>query len=188
MILLGDSYEILKTLPDNHVNAVITDYVYGTEFPFEELQRVCSGNIITFCSDKDYPFEPDERAYWIKTPSTKNYSKHLGRFVEHIFIHRGKHGVFNKGLHWSQYTGVYTDLVEEPSGHQWQKPISLMSRLVRIYTRVGDVVLDPFCGSGQTLKACLMNLRTPIGIDVDPYWVNYCKATTYLTHKEGENG
>lgn len=174
MIVLADTYEWTKTQLSNSVDAVITDYVYGTEFP-DDLFRICSGNIITFCSDQDYPFKPDERAYWIKTPSTKNYSKHIGRFVEHIFIHRGQTNVFNAGLHWSQYTGVYTDLVEEPSGHQWQKPISLMERLVKIYTRPSDLVLDPFCGSGQTLRACKNLGRQFIGIDIDKKWTDYCQ-------------
>lgn len=169
-----DSIEWMKSQPDKSVDHVITDFVYGTTFPFNDLVRIIKGNIITFCSDKDYPFEPSERAYWIKTPSTKNYSKHIGRFVEHIFIHR-EGNTFNKELHWSQYTGVYTDLVEEPSGHQWQKPISLMERIVKIYTNVGDTVLDPFCGSGQTLKACKNLERKFIGIDIDKKWSDYCK-------------
>lgn len=175
MIVHADSYEYLKTMSNQSVNAVITDYVYGTVFPFEELKRVCTGNIITFCSDQDYPFKPDERAYWIKTPSTKNYSRHLGRFVENIFIHRAEHGVFNTGLHWSNYTGVYTDLVEDQAGHQWRKPLSLVERLVKIYTRQGDVVLDPFMGSGVTIEACMRHLRAPIGIDIDIQWVEYAK-------------
>jgi DNA modification methylase len=172
MILLSDTYEWVKEQPDDSVDAVITDYVYGTEFP-TDLFRISRGHVITFCSQEDWPFDPDERAYWIKTPSTKNYSRHLGRFVEHIFIKR-KGDVFNNGLHWSNYTGVYTDLVEEANGHQWVKPLSLMERLVKIYTRPGDLVLDPFCGSGRTLQACMNTGRRAFGIDIDSKWVDYC--------------
>lgn len=174
MIICADAYQWLSEQPDASVDAIITDYVYGSEFPWEAF-RVCKGNIITFCAQEDRPFDPDERAYWIKTPSTKNYSKHLGRFVEHIYIHRGERGVFNAGLHWSQYTGVYTDLVENPNGHQWVKPLSLMERLVKIYTRPGDLVLDPFCGSGRTLQACANQGRRYIGVDIEQKWVDYCK-------------
>lgn len=171
-IILADTYEWVKRQRKNSFDAIITDYVYGTEFP-HKLFEICNGNIITFCSDRDYPFRPDERAYWIKTPSTKNYSKHLGRFVEHIFIHRGQ--TFNKGLHWSNYTAVYTDLVDRQDGHQWMKPLSLMERLVKIYTKPGDLVLDPFCGSGRTLQACKNLNRQFVGIDIDNKWVKYCK-------------
>lgn len=174
MIINTDSYLWLEERLDKSVDHIITDFVYLTQFPFLESVRVCNGNIITFCSDKDFPFEPTERAYWIKTPSTKNYSKHLGRFVEHIFIYR-QGDTFNNNLHWSQYTGVYTDLVEEPNGHQWQKPYSLIERLVKLYTRPGDLVLDPFCGSGIVLKACKNLGRRYIGIDIDKKWSDYCE-------------
>ena len=173
-LICADSYDWMLWQKEGSIDAIITDYPYGNKFPVGSL-LVCKGNVITFCSDTDYPFEPTERAYWIKTPSTKNYSKHIGRFVEHIFIFRGEKSVFNKGLHWSQYTGVYTDLVEEPNGHQYQKPLSLMERLIKIYTNEGDLVLDPFCGSGQTLRACKNLGRRFIGIDIDPKWIEYCK-------------
>lgn len=174
-LICANAYEWLKTAPDQSVDHVITDYVYETVFPLSDLVRVTKGNIITFCSAEDYPFIPHERAYWIKTPSTKNYSKHIGRFVEHIFIYR-QGNTFNKGLHWSQYTGVYTDLVEEPSGHQWQKPMSLMERLVKIYTQPGETILDPFCGSGTTLRAAARHGRDSIGIDIDLGWIEYCES------------
>lgn len=171
MIHCADTYEWIKEQPDQSFDHLITDYPYGTEFPFEDALRVVKGNIITFCSDTDFPFKPHERAYWIKTPSTKNYTNHLGRFVEHIFIYRqGK--TFNR-LHWSQMTGVYTDLVEDAEGHQWRKPLSLMERLVRIYSNPGDLILDPFCGSGTTIEASIKRGRKAVGVDIDKKWVDY---------------
>lgn len=170
-LLNKDSYEWLKTRPDKSIDHMITDFVYGCEFPFEDAIRVCRGNVITFCAQEDEPFKPTERAYWIKTPSTKNYIKRLGRFVEKIYIYR-QGDTFNC-LHWSQMTGVYTDLVVDKEGHQWRKPLSLMERLVRIYTNEGDTVLDPFMGSGPTIEACINLNRNCIGIDIDHYWVQY---------------
>lgn len=172
-VLHSDAWEWMKAQPDKSIDHIITDYVYGTYFDVDECKRICKGNILTFCASEDYPFVPDEKAYWIKTPSTKNYSKHLGRFVEQIFIVR--QGETFNCLHWSQMTGVYTDLVIEKSGHQWRKPLSLIERLVRVYTNDGDLVLDPFVGSGRTLEACINLKRNAIGIDNDPQWVEFCK-------------
>jgi DNA modification methylase len=177
MIIHADCYEWAKEQPDKSIDHIITDYEYGQFFPFAEFVRICRGTILTFCSDKDDPLEGNrtEIAYWIKTPSTKNTVKHLSRFVEQIHIFRqSEYDVFNTDLHWSNYTGVYTDVVEE-KGWLWKKPLSLMERLVRIYTSKGDIVVDPYCGSGTTLQACYNHGRSYIGIDIDWKWVDYCK-------------
>lgn len=47
----------------------------------------------------------------------------------------------------------------------WQKPIELMNRLLLPFTDVGDLILDPFCGSGTTLDWCYQNNRHGIGIE-----------------------
>ena len=112
MLLHGNSLEILKKFEDKSVDHIVTDFPYNDEFPFDDAVRICKGNIITFCYPDKQPFVPDEIAFWIKTPSTKNYTRHIGRFVEAILIIR-QGNTFNKGLHWSQYTGVYNDLVVE---------------------------------------------------------------------------
>jgi site-specific DNA-methyltransferase (adenine-specific) len=52
--------------------------------------------------------------------------------------------------------------------HPTQKPIGLMMKLVEQFTDPGDVVLDPFCGSGTTGIACLRLGRRFIGIERDP--------------------
>lgn len=177
MIIHADCLDWAKQQPDKSIDHIITDYEYGTVFPFVEFLRICRGTILTFCSEKDDPLEGNrtEIAYWIKTPSTKNTVKHLSRFVEQIHIFRqDDYDVFNTNLHWSNYTGVYTDLVEE-KGWIWKKPLSLMERLVRIFTNPGDVVADPYCGYGTTLQACYNHGRSYIGIDTDIKRVDYCK-------------
>lgn len=180
MILQADTLEWVKFQSDKSVDHIITDYEYGTEFPMSEFVRICRGTIMTFCSELDRPFGdvfiPDKKAYWIKTPSTKNNRKEISSFVEEIHIlYSPLYRIFNSGLHWSNYTGVYTDLVEE-KGWYWKKPLSLMERLVRIYTNPGDTVLDPYMGRGTTLEACKKWGRNYIGIDIDPEKVEYVKG------------
>ena len=50
-------------------------------------------------------------------------------------------------------------------------PIELPERLIHLYTYEGDVVLDPFCGSGTTLVAAARTGRHGIGVDTDPEYV-----------------
>jgi site-specific DNA-methyltransferase (adenine-specific) len=54
----------------------------------------------------------------------------------------------------------------ERAGYPTQKPILLLDRIIEISTNEGDVVLDPFCGSGTTLIAAKLRNRQYIGIDI----------------------
>lgn len=57
---------------------------------------------------------------------------------------------------------------KERVGFPTQKPFLLMKRIIEIATGEGDIVLDPFCGSGSTLVAAQLLGRNSIGIDIDP--------------------
>lgn len=55
----------------------------------------------------------------------------------------------------------------ERTGYPTQKPLALLERIVAASSNAGDVVLDPFCGSGTTLVAAQALGRRFIGIDVN---------------------
>ncbi len=55
---------------------------------------------------------------------------------------------------------------KERTGYPTQKPVLLLERIIDISTDAGDLVLDPFCGSGTTLVAAKLLGRSCIGIDI----------------------
>ena len=55
---------------------------------------------------------------------------------------------------------------KDRTGYPTQKPIALLDRIVKASSNIGDTVLDPFCGSGTTLKAAQDLERKYIGIDI----------------------
>jgi DNA modification methylase len=55
--------------------------------------------------------------------------------------------------------------IEDRTAHPTQKPLETVSRLVMLLTDPGDLVLDPFLGSGTTAVACKQLGRTCIGIE-----------------------
>jgi site-specific DNA-methyltransferase (adenine-specific) len=56
-------------------------------------------------------------------------------------------------------------------GHPAPFPIELPRRLIELYTYKGDVVLDPFMGSGSTAVAAVRTGRHYVGYDTDPEYV-----------------
>jgi DNA modification methylase len=55
-------------------------------------------------------------------------------------------------------------------------PVELPERFIRLYTYVGDVVLDPFLGSGSTAVAAARTGRRYVGYDTDPEYVAIAEA------------
>ena len=73
-------------------------------------------------------------------------------------------------------------------GHPAPFPLELPARLIQLYTFAGDVVLDPFMGSGTTALAALQAGRRYVGYDTSEAYVNACataprrRATTVGAH------
>lgn len=76
----------------------------------------------------------------------------------------GSHGVFivNKGG-------------DPRTGHQTQKPLALMEILVRLFSAKGEIILDPFAGSGTTGVAALRLGRRFLGWEFNPEYVQVAR-------------
>lgn len=67
------------------------------------------------------------------------------------------------------------------NGHPAPFPLELATRLVKMFSFVGDIVVDPFCGSGTTMLAAINTNRNSIGVETEAY---YCTNT--LTRLESK--
>lgn len=61
--------------------------------------------------------------------------------------------------------------VSKEKNHPCPVPVELMERIIKMTTKEGDTVLDPFIGSGTTAIACLNTNRNFIGFEIDS---EYC--------------
>jgi site-specific DNA-methyltransferase (adenine-specific) len=64
---------------------------------------------------------------------------------------------------------VWTDIpgASTRGGHPAPYPIALAERLIRLFSFAGDVVLDPFAGTGSTSVAAISSGRNSIGVEVE---------------------
>lgn len=76
--------------------------------------------------------------------------------------------VFN----WFQWEKDGKDI---PKIHPAQKPVAVLKRLIEIFTDPGDVVIDPCCGSGSTLRAAMELGRSAYGFEIDRNFYNRAK-------------
>jgi hypothetical protein len=178
-LIQGDCLDILPTL--GKVDAVITDPPYGvnaarwdTEAPYDVLPSLLilsRGVVLWFGAAPrlrtdllSFVASPDRILIWHVTFSLAGTAAH-GMYYRY-------HPIYAWQLPKTQ-DGVSQDVISIPQDghngwfHPGTKPLDLMVRLVGM-TQPGDLVLDPFMGSGTTGVACVRTGRKFIGIEIDP--------------------
>lgn len=70
------------------------------------------------------------------------------------------------------YTAPQYNSKTDKQVHPAQKPSLLMERLILLSSNIGDIVLDPFCGSGTTCLAAKNNNRQFIGFEISQEYCN----------------
>jgi len=75
-------------------------------------------------------------------------------------------------IEWTNGVWNFSGESKNKIGHPTPFPIELPKRCIKLFSYVGDNVLDPFLGSGTTLVACLLTERTGIGVEINR---EYCE-------------
>lgn len=73
-----------------------------------------------------------------------------------------------------------------PKIHPSQKPVKLLKRLIETFTDEGDVVIDPCCGSGTTLRACMELNRHSYGFEIDRTFYERAKNEMLVDETDGQ--
>ncbi len=78
--------------------------------------------------------------------------------------------------------GVAQKIIPSANQHPTEKPCELAMKFIGLHTKPGDVVLDPFAGSGSTLDAANRMGRQWVGIELDPEF--HAMATARMRRAE----
>ena len=74
------------------------------------------------------------------------------------------------------YESASVNRIEKKEGnHPTQKPLSLLKRIITATTNEGDIVLDPFSGSGTTGIACTLLNRKYVGVEINKEYLEISK-------------
>ena len=76
------------------------------------------------------------------------------------------------------FTPIWSDISgTSVKGHPAPYPTVLAYRLIRMFSFVGDTVLDPFLGSGTTSRAAMLAGRDSIGVEIEPTYAHLAQQT-----------
>ena len=173
----GDCLEILPTLPK--VDAVITDPPYGTHVTaWDNTIQVGHISACIAATDGHALFFYSNTRLWHLLSAIKDSGRDAWTMVWHKSNAMGFERKF--APQWVPIVCAYTKgatfwgqdyfqcpIVPQNIGHPTPKPIGVTKWLVSKATKAGDIVSDPFMGSGTTGVACAQLGRKFIGIEVE---------------------
>jgi len=199
-IYQGDCLKIMPNIESNSIDLIITDPPYGDNVAYGfnnktiqnnenplincnalvEMYRILKRNssLYVFTNWKHYPFLTE---FIIRY--TKFKIRHLVVWEKHNFglgwAFRHQYElilVLEKGkpkYNLKNFSDVQTasHINHNKMNHPHQKPIDLLSKIILHSSKEGDLILDPFAGSGSTCKACNKLNRKWIGIELDGRWL-----------------
>lgn len=194
-IVCGNAFEVLKN--PGTFDCVITDPPYDLKThrgasslkggspnkielgfdpisPFEVFQlcKLAKRWAIAFCSLEMLGRYSDASGdWWVRSgvyrrtnPAPQFSGDRPGQACEGIAImHPPGRKSWNRGGH----AAFWEASIERQRVHPTQKPLALMRELIEAFTAEGELILDPFCGSGTTGVAALQLGRRFIGIEID---------------------
>jgi len=203
-IYCGDCLKIMKELPDKSIDLILTDPPYGInennkkrtqrgnlanpinygEFTwdkkrvskdyFTEMFRVSKNQIIfggNYYTDYNLP-RSSCWLIWDKVNETKHFSDCELAWTSF------KTAVRKFTWRWDGF--LQEDMKhKEKRVHPTQKPLALFEWCVYKYSDEGNLILDPFIGSGTTAVACIRTKRNFIGIDKEPKYVDIANKRIY---------
>lgn len=208
VIYHGDCREILPSLPK--VDLVLTDVTYGeVNRPSNGLRNLdkgnadkltmshmeliescvacCGGSLYVWCGTEQvsgFRGYLENRNYstrlciWEKTNPSPMNGQHIWlSSVECCVFGKLSNAVFNEFCKSSVFRG----LSAEQNGHPTPKPEWLFKRLIQASSNQGQTILDPFMGSGTTLRAAKDLGRKAIGIEIEE---RYCEIAARRLSQE----
>jgi len=132
---------------------------------------------------KKYEFQNYFPIFFIKNYSAqvlKANMKIVGATEHAVVLYRDKLPKFNNNgkmvFNWFEWKRDSS--AQYPKIHPTQKPVSVLKRLIEIFTDEGDVVIDPVAGSGTTLRAAFELRRNSYGFEIDKTFFE--KATSLM--------
>jgi site-specific DNA-methyltransferase (adenine-specific) len=139
----------------------------------------CSEDIWFFTVSDDYVFNVD--AVMLKRQVIAPYTNSNGEPKDWTETENGRFRVTHPSNLWTDLTVPYWSMPEN-TDHPTQKPEKLLAKIILASSREGDLVFDPFNGSGTTTVVAKKLGRRYLGVEIDETYC--CLAQKRLTSED----
>ena len=167
--------DVLKDLPNikERFDLIICDPPYQEGFTkhFRDFKKLLkpNGQILWFVQPielYDLPEKPKQILIWKEPYSPKPIRKKYREFLDIIAWYAYGDYTFNPLL-WNLMNSVFEDvIIRDKRLHKWEKPETLMERLILVHTNKGDRIFDPFAGSGVVERLAQKLNRKYLGYEI----------------------
>jgi len=130
---------------------------------------------------EDIGLTPKNALIWIKTQPMPHFRKNNYRssYEQCIWYSKGTPNVFNFLKQSKMKNVFYANNTIRTTKHPTEKPLDLIKWHIEVSSNRGDVVLDPFMGSGTTMMASQELGRSCIGIELNPDYIDIINQRCY---------
>lgn len=170
--------------------------IRGGKYQTQTRVKLVGGNLEKYAYEAGL-FLYDKRV-WVKDPSwansrwTSTSLKAVSEYEDiYVFWKPGQQVIDrtklenNEWKEWGSRGIWFIDSVRRNDDHEAKFPLELAQRVVKLFSDKGDIVLDPFMGSGTTAIAALSTGRNFIGLEKEKKYVDLStvKVTEFLKQK-----
>ena len=186
---LGDFSKVFNDIKDGSIDCIITDPPYPFEYIncWSELSKFAkrvlkpNGFCIAYSGQMHLPEVIKRMAenldyYWTFAVYHEGQTQIVNgvnlicRWKPVLIFQNGKRKISNT------IQDYFISKQREKDGHDWQQSESGVSYLIERFTEIGDTILEPFAGSGTTIKASLKLGRKIIASEINEETYNIAKA------------
>lgn len=206
---LGDCTQVMRQLPERSVDLIVTDPPYLVNYRDRHGRSIANDRnsdwLKPACAEMFRVLQNDRFAVsfygWNHADKFITAWREAGfRIVGHFVF--AKHYASRRGFTEARHECAYLLAKGNPQApnhalpdvmpwgkytgnrlHPTQKPIEILRPLIKSFSDIGDIVLDPFAGSGSTLLAANQLHRSWIGIEMDATYHRHAANRLTTAHQ-----
>ena len=155
----------------------------GTPFPQKTRYNQTFEYMFVFSKGKPKTFNPLMDRPNVYSGKTGNWGKNNVRQKDGSFKERSKKTISQFGKRYNVWKYKTSKNGQEDNiayNHPAIFPQQLVEDHILSWSNKGDLILDPFCGSGTVPKMCILNNRDFIAIDINPDYIELSKERCSL--------